>query len=80
MSQLNAVLGAALAAFAASAAAGPEKIQFPSEYLRGVLYQTLDRPDAKQYRELYAPAAAVEAVRKGKPIPYGTVKGVIEVK
>ncbi|HEY3074303.1 MAG TPA: cytochrome P460 family protein [Burkholderiales bacterium] len=78
MSQWNATFGAALAAFASCAAAGPEKIQFPSDYLRGVLYQTLDRPDAKQYRELYAPAAAVEAVRKGKPIPYGTVLTLVQ--
>ena len=28
-----------------AAVAGPEKIQFPSSYLKGVLYQTLDRPE-----------------------------------
>ena len=63
-----------LCAFAlcTAAVAGPEKIQFPSDYLKGVLYQTLDRHDVKQYRELYAPAEAVDAVRKGKPIPHGT--------
>ena len=55
-----------------TAVAGPEKIQFPSDYLRGELYQTLDRHDVKQYRELYAPSSAIEAVRKGKPIPHGT--------
>lgn len=27
---------------------GPENIKFPSDYLKGVLYQTLDRPDSKQ--------------------------------
>ena len=58
--------------------AGPEKIKFPSDYLRGVLYQTLDRPDNKQYRELYAPASAVEAVKKGQPIPYGTVLTLVQ--
>ena len=67
------------ALFAVSAAhAGPERIEFPSDYLKGVLYQTLDRPDSKQYRELYAPAAAVEAVRKGQPIPYGTVLTLVQ--
>ena len=65
-------VAAALGALAFPALAGPEKISFPSDYLRGVLYQTLDRPDTKQYRELYAPAAAVDAVRKGQPIPHGT--------
>ena len=65
--------------FACTAAfAGPEKIKFPSDYLKGVLYQTLDRPDSKQYRELYAPAAAVEAVRKGQPIPHGTVLTLVQ--
>jgi plastocyanin len=66
------------ACFAAAALAGPERIKFPSDYLKGMLYQTLDRPDAKQYRELYAPAAAIEAVRKGQPIPYGTVLTLVQ--
>jgi plastocyanin len=67
------------AAFASGTAlAGPEKIKFPSNYLKGMLYQTLDRPDAKQYRELYAPASAVEAVRKGQPIPHGTVLTLVQ--
>jgi len=67
--------GAALASYAF---AGPENIKFPNDYLKGVLYQTLDRHDSKQYRELYAPAEAVEAVRKGKPIPYGTVLTLVQ--
>jgi plastocyanin len=67
-----------VALFSTAAVAGPEKIKFPSDYLRGVLYQTLDRPDSKQYRELYAPAAAVEAVRKGQPIPHGTVLTLVQ--
>src|SRR5690348_7944812 len=68
-----------LAAFVSTAAfAGPEKIKFPSNYLKGVLYQTLDRPDTKQYRELYAPAEAIDAVRKGKPIPNGTVLTLVQ--
>ena len=67
------------AALASTAAyAGPEKIKFPNDYLKGVLYQTLDRPDTKQYRELYAPAEAVDAVRKGKPIPHGTVLTLVQ--
>ncbi len=65
--------------FASTAAlAGPDKIKFPADYLKGVLYQTLDRHDTKQYRELYAPAEAVEAVRKGQPIPYGTVLTLVQ--
>jgi len=68
-----------LAAFVSTAAlAGPEKIKYPSDYLKGVLYQTLDRPDVKQYRELYATPAAIDAVRKGKPIPAGTVLTLVQ--
>jgi plastocyanin len=72
------LLALSLCAVAGSAVAGPEKIKFPADYLKGVLYQTLDRPDTKQYRELYAPAAAVEAVRQGKPIPHGTVLTLVQ--
>ena len=66
------------AAVPAGVFAGPEKVQFPSNYLKGVLYQTVDRADVKQYRELYAPAEAVEAVRRGKPIPSGTVLTLVQ--
>jgi len=66
-------------AFATTGAvAGPEKIKYPNDYLKGVLYQTLDRPDNKQYRELYATPAAIEAVRQGKPIPAGTVLTLVQ--
>jgi len=67
------------AVFASSAAfAGPEKIKFPSDYLKGDLYQTLDRPDNKQYRELYASPGVVQAVRAGKPIPQGAVLTLVQ--
>jgi len=61
-----------------AAVAGPEKIKFPSDYLKGELYQTLDRPDSKQYRELYTQSAVVDAVRKGKPIPSGAVITLVQ--
>src|SRR5262245_38899630 len=64
--------------FSTTALAGPEKIKFPSDYLKGELYQTLDRPDNKQYRELYATPAAIDAVRKGQPIPHGTVLTLVQ--
>jgi len=62
-----------------SAVAGPDKIKFPSDYLKGVLYQTLDRPDNKQYRELYvSPASAIDAAKKGEPLPSGTVLTLVQ--
>jgi plastocyanin len=65
-------------AVSTAAVAGPENIKFPSDYLKGVLYQTLDRPDSKQYRELYTQAEVVDAVRKGQPIPSGAVITLVQ--
>ena len=64
---IAALAALACAAFAMSAKAGGDLVKFPEDYAKGVLYTTVDRPDNKQYRELYAPAAAVEAAKKGEP-------------
>jgi plastocyanin len=58
---------------AVEAAAGPEKIAFPAGFERWEMYTSLDRPDLKQHRELYAKPEVVKAVREGRPIPYGAV-------
>ena len=50
-----------------------DKVAFPENWDKGVLYNTVDRYDVKQYRELWSTPAAVEAARKGEPIPSGTV-------
>jgi hypothetical protein len=63
---------AALAA-AASVRAGSDKIAFPNDYAKGVVYKSEDRPDNKQVRELFITREAVEAVRRGAPLPSGTV-------
>ena len=61
--------------------AGGEKVAFPENYASGTLYATVDRYDNKQYRELWAtPASAVDAARKGEPIPSGTVLTLIQYK
>jgi plastocyanin len=72
-----AVLACAAAATGAFAGS-PEKIKFPHDYLRGTLYQTVDRADVKQYRELYTQPEVVEAVRTGKPIPHGAVITLVQ--
>jgi plastocyanin len=71
-------LAAAVALAAGPAAAGPDLIKFPSDYLKGTLYQNVDRADVKQYRELYTQPEVVEAVRKGKPIPSGAVITLVQ--
>lgn len=64
---------AALALAQATVPSGPNKLAYPEGWDKGELYATVDRHDTKQYREFYAPAEVVKAVREGKPIPYGTV-------
>jgi plastocyanin len=67
-------------ALAIQVRAGGDKVAFPENYAAGLLYNTVDRYDVKQYREQYATFAAVEAVRKGQPIPSGTVITMLEYK
>jgi len=64
---------ACLALAAGSAWSGAENVKFPTDYLKWQLYQTLDRHDNKQYRELYTQPEVIEAVKMGKPIPSGAV-------
>jgi plastocyanin len=71
---------AAVAAVVSRSSAGPEKIAFPTKYKDGVLYTIADRYDVKQYRELYASAAAVQAAKEGKPLPSGTVLTLVQYK
>ncbi|MGH8675101.1 MAG: cytochrome P460 family protein [Burkholderiales bacterium] len=47
---------------------------------QGCALATIDRYDIKQFRELYASKAAVDAVRKGQPIPSGTVLTLVQFK
>lgn len=63
---------------AATALAGPELVAFPENYASGVLYATVDRADLKQYRELYATQPAIDAAKKGEPLPSGTVLTMVQ--
>ena len=72
---------AALAALATQVRAGGDKVAFPADYQKGVLYTTVDRADNKQYRELYvSPASALDAARKGEPLPDGTVLTLVQYR
>lgn len=49
------------------------KFPFGGDYRKELVqYATVERPDGKS-RDIYISKAAVEAVRKGEPIPVGTV-------
>src|SRR2546426_6039059 len=66
---------------ARSSTAGPEKIEFPANWEKYVLYTIVDRYDVKQYRELYASSQeAVDAMKRGQPLPDRTVLVLVQYK
>jgi hypothetical protein len=76
------VATSALVGFVALTAAGlraaGDKVAFPENYAKGVLYWVQDRPANKQVREYYTSREALEAARKGQPLPSGTVITVVQ--
>jgi hypothetical protein len=52
---------------------GPVDAGFPGEFSTGVLYAAIYRADIQQYLEVYAPADAIAAAKRGEPLPDGTV-------
>lgn len=58
--------------------AAGDKVSFPENYAKGVLYWVQDRPANKQVREYYTSREAIEAARKGTPLPSGTVITVVQ--
>jgi hypothetical protein len=64
--------GAAAVGLAAHVWAGADLISFPENYGKGVHYLTVDKP-SKQVHEFYASQAAIDAAKKGDPMPDGTV-------
>ena len=62
----------ALAASAIALRAANDKFTFPSDFAEGVEYLSVDKP-SKQVHVFYAPHAAIEAAKTGKPMPDGTV-------
>jgi hypothetical protein len=68
-----AAFGVGIAGLVITAQAGGDKVAFPADYAKGVVYMTLDRPENKQVREYFTSQAAVDAAKKGDPLPQGTV-------
>jgi hypothetical protein len=75
-----ATLSLAAVALTVGAWAGGDKVAFPENYAKGVLYTTVDRADNKQYRELYATPEAIAAVKAGQPMPSGSVLTLVQHK
>src|SRR6266566_1881578 len=81
----SAAVAAALGAMTAAlivlqVRAGGDKVAFPENHAQGVMYLPLDRADLKEFREYYITPAAVEAAKKGQPLPSGTVITAVRYK
>ena len=76
----TALVGLGIVIFASHVKAGGDKVVFPEGFEKGVMFTTVDRADNKQYREFYASAAAIEAAKKGQPMPSGTVITMLQYK
>ena len=72
MAALAVAAGLVGAGVAVQVRAANDKFTFPADYAQGVEYLTVDKP-SKQIHVFYAPRAAIEAARAGKPMPEGTV-------
>jgi hypothetical protein len=84
-SRASIAIAAAAVALAASLVvtqvrAGGDKVAFPEDHAKGVLFTTVDRPDNKQYREFFTSVAAIEAAKKGEPLPNGTIITMVQYK
>jgi len=53
-------------------------VKFPENYADGVLYATVERGNLKE--EIYTSREAIDAVKKGEPIPSGTVITLVDYR
>jgi hypothetical protein len=67
-------------AFTVAVRAGGDNVKFPANYAKWVLYTTVDRPDNKQYREIYITQFAFDQVKAGKPLPSGSAITMVNYK
>ena len=77
---VTALVGAGIVALASQVRAGGDLVKFPDGFDKGVLFTTVDRPDNKQFREVYTSQAALDAAKKGEPLPDGTVITLVQYK
>src|ERR1044072_980004 len=77
---VTALVGAGVVALATQVRAGGDLVKFPEGCDKGVMSTTVDRPDNKQFREVYTSQAALDAAKKGQPLPDGTVITLLQYR
>jgi hypothetical protein len=61
-----------------AAEAGRDLVRFPEAYAEGVHYATVERGNIKE--EIFTSRAAIDAVKRGEPIPSGTVITLVDYR
>jgi Cytochrome P460 len=56
-----------------SVRADGDKVAFPKDYAKGMMYMSQDMADRKEFREFYITSPSFAAAKKGEPLPSGTV-------
>jgi Cytochrome P460 len=67
---------AVAATLAGQVRAGSELVKCPESYTAGVLYATAERGNITE--EIFTSRAAIDAVKRGQPIPRGTVITLVD--
>jgi len=77
---VTALIGVGVVVLASQVRAGGDLVKFPENFDKGVMFTTVDRPDNKQFREVYTSQAAIDAAKKGEPLPDGTVITLLQYR
>src|SRR5258708_37201091 len=68
-----ALVGVAVLVVGSQVRAGGDKVGYPEGFDKSVKFTTVDRAEVKQFRELYTSPTAIDAAKKGQPLPSGPV-------
>src|ERR1044072_7233503 len=77
---VTALVDAGVVALSTQVRAGGDLVKFPEGFDKGVMFTTVDRPDNKQFREVYTSQAALDAATEGQPLPHGAVITLLQYR
>jgi hypothetical protein len=75
---LTAIAALVVSAIAVSAFASGDPVKFPANFENGVRYATVERGNIKE--DIFTGREAIEAAKRGKPLPSGTVITLVDYR
>jgi hypothetical protein len=75
---LTAIAALVVSAIAVSAFASGDLVKFPTNFENGVRYATVERGNIKE--DIFTGREAIEAAKRGKPLPSGTVITLVDYR